>query len=155
MSFEEQILDSHNYPCPPWFTELWGPVGMRFRALHHLFPSLPYHAMPEAHRRLMARLPADSPYRKTVRVSLTGTLCGTLARDGNARGGRKHACPAHRQAEVDRPEAGNLATRAATKSPAGTHMQCPKGHFFGLDEPRWAQARLPTKKSTRLCFLIP
>ncbi len=74
MSFEEQILDSHNYPCPPWFTELWGPVGMRFRALHHLFPSLPYHAMPEAHRRLMARLPADSPYRKTVRVSLTGTL---------------------------------------------------------------------------------
>ena len=56
MSFEEQILDSLNYPYRPWFTELWGPVGMRFHALHHLFPSLPYHAMPEAHRRLMARL---------------------------------------------------------------------------------------------------
>ncbi len=55
----------------------------------------------------------------------------------------------------DRPEAGTSTTRAATKFPAGTHMHCPKGHFFGLDEPRWAQARLPTEKSTRLCFLIP
>jgi fatty acid desaturase len=74
MTFRDQLLDSLNYPSRPWFTELWGPVGMRFHALHHFFPALPYHAMPEAHRRLMARLPADSPYRATVRVALLSTI---------------------------------------------------------------------------------
>jgi fatty acid desaturase len=74
MTFQEQLLDSLNYPYRPWITELWGPLGMRFHALHHLFPALPYHAMPEAHCRLMARLPADSPYRATVRVSLLRSI---------------------------------------------------------------------------------
>lgn len=74
MTFQEQVLDSLNYPHRPWITELWGPVGMRFHALHHLFPALPYHALPAAHRRLMAHFPADSPYRSTVRISLLGTI---------------------------------------------------------------------------------
>lgn len=71
MSFEAQMLDSVNYPENSWITELWGPVGTRFHALHHLFPRLPYHSMPEAHRRLMEGLPEDSPYRKTNAKSLT------------------------------------------------------------------------------------
>jgi fatty acid desaturase len=74
MTFFEQTLDTLNFPDRPWITELWGPLGLRFHALHHLFPGLPYHAMPEAHRRLMAHLPADSPYRLTQRVSLTGAI---------------------------------------------------------------------------------
>ncbi len=74
LSFESQLLDSVNYPYRPWFTELWGPVGTRYHALHHLFPSIPYHNLPEAHRRLMAGLPADSLYRDTERVSLIGTI---------------------------------------------------------------------------------
>ncbi|MGL4512151.1 MAG: fatty acid desaturase family protein [Lacipirellulaceae bacterium] len=65
MTFVEQLLDSVNYPRRPWLGTLWAPVGTRFHALHHLFPSMPYHVMPEAHRRLMAGLPADSPYRRT------------------------------------------------------------------------------------------
>lgn len=73
-SFEEQLLDSLNYPYRPWFTELWGPVGTRYHALHHLFPTLPYHNLGIAHRRLMANLPADSLYRKTVRVSLLSEM---------------------------------------------------------------------------------
>jgi fatty acid desaturase len=44
-------------------------VGLRYHALHHLFPSLPYHSLGIAHRRLMAQLPADSPYRGTIRGS--------------------------------------------------------------------------------------
>ena len=38
LSFEDQLLDSVNYPFRPWITELWGPVGTRYHALHHLFP---------------------------------------------------------------------------------------------------------------------
>jgi fatty acid desaturase len=71
MSFEEQLLDTLNYPERPWFTELWGPIGTRYHALHHLFPSLPYHNLGEAHRRLSEGLPADSPYHKTNAISLT------------------------------------------------------------------------------------
>lgn len=65
LSFLEQILDSLNYPRHPILSELWAPVGLRFHALHHLFPTMPYHALPKAHERLMRELPANSPYRQT------------------------------------------------------------------------------------------
>jgi len=74
MSFVDQLLDSVNYPDWPLISELWGPVGTRFHALHHVFPSLPYHAMGAAHRRLVAALPADSPYRATSENSLTSGI---------------------------------------------------------------------------------
>jgi len=56
---------------------------MPFHALHHLFPALPYHALPAAHRRVISRMPLDSPYRATVRVSLLTTLV-ELWRDAGA-----------------------------------------------------------------------
>lgn len=71
MTFVDQIRDSVNYPKCSLISELWGPVGTRFHALHHLFPSLPYHAMPEAHRRLMDQLPSNSAYRQAQEDSLT------------------------------------------------------------------------------------
>ena len=74
MSFIEQMLDSVTYDRRPLLTGLWAPVGLRFHALHHIFPSMPYHAMAEAHRRLMRDLPSDSPYRKTVSPSLWNEL---------------------------------------------------------------------------------
>lgn len=80
MSFEDQMLDSVNYPDRPWVTELWGPIGTRYHALHHLFPSLPYHNLGEAHRRLTAGLPADSPYHRTTAKSLTGEVAALWQR---------------------------------------------------------------------------
>lgn len=74
MTFVAQLLDSVNYPEPSLLTPLWAPVGLRYHALHHLVPSLPYHAMGEAHRRLMAQLPADSPYRQTNSPSLWASI---------------------------------------------------------------------------------
>lgn len=92
MTFVEQLLDSVNYPRRPLLTGLWAPVGLRFHALHHLFPSLPYHNLAKAHERLMAELPADSPYRATAESSLTNGLrrLWRLSRDA----GRKPVAPA-------------------------------------------------------------
>lgn len=69
MSFDEQIADSINFAGRSPLTALLFPVGLRYHALHHWFPALPYHSLGRAHRRLMAQLPADSPYRLTVRRS--------------------------------------------------------------------------------------
>ena len=80
LSFEEQLLDSVTVHRHSWISELWGPVGTRYHSLHHLFPSLPYHNLPAAHRRLMDALPADSPYRRTVEPSLSVALLSLLSR---------------------------------------------------------------------------
>jgi len=63
MSLPEQVADSINITGQTWLTVLMFPVGLRFHALHHLFPFLPYHNLGKAHQRLMEQLPADSPYR--------------------------------------------------------------------------------------------
>lgn len=57
-----QYLDSVNVPPPALLTPIWAPVGLRYHALHHLLPSLPYHSLGEAHRRLTAALGANSTY---------------------------------------------------------------------------------------------
>lgn len=98
MTFVDQLLDSVNCPRRPWISELWGPVGTRFHALHHLFPSLPYHAFPEAHRRLMAELPGDSPYRLTEEGSLTSTLVDFLKRNRSRRPEQQRATQEGRDA---------------------------------------------------------
>ena len=67
MSYLEQIEDSNTVIGPAWLTELLFPVGLRYHCLHHMFPAIPYHSLGIAHERLMAQLPADSPYRRTMR----------------------------------------------------------------------------------------
>lgn len=59
-----QFLDSVNVPPPGALPALWAPVGLRYHAIHHLLPGLPYHALGEAHRRLTASLAPDSAYHK-------------------------------------------------------------------------------------------
>jgi fatty acid desaturase len=73
LTFVEQVRDSVNHP-DSILAEIWAPTGLRYHALHHLLPSLPYHALPEAHRILMKRLPADSFYRETNSPNLRSTL---------------------------------------------------------------------------------
>ena len=57
-----QFLDSVNVPPPGLAAEIWAPVGLRYHALHHLLPSMPYHDLPEAHRRLARELGNGSTY---------------------------------------------------------------------------------------------
>jgi len=66
VSYEDQLGDSTNIEGNPILTEIWAPLGLRYHALHHVFPTLPYHNLGKAHRRLMRELPPDSPYRETV-----------------------------------------------------------------------------------------
>ena len=64
MTVTAQYLDSVNVPPPGFLPELWAPVGLRYHALHHLLPSVPYHSLGEAHRRLAAKLGQGSSYPK-------------------------------------------------------------------------------------------
>ena len=66
MTHAEQLADSVNLTGHWFWTELFFPLGLRYHAMHHLFPGIPFHNLGRAHRRLMERLPADSPYRDTV-----------------------------------------------------------------------------------------
>ncbi len=68
-----QLLDSIDTPGAPW-TELWAPVGLRYHALHHYFPGIPYHSLPAAYRRLVGSLPVAPTYRKMSSRSLMSSL---------------------------------------------------------------------------------
>ena len=70
MSLEDQLLDSVDLPNRDWLTLALCPVGLRFHALHHLFPGMPYHNLETAHQRLMQELPATHPYRQCVASSM-------------------------------------------------------------------------------------
>jgi fatty acid desaturase len=80
MSVTQQYLDTVNVPPPGWLPLLWAPVGLRYHALHHLLPRIPYHNLAEAHRRLAAALPADSPYHRANHRGLLAPLGALLAR---------------------------------------------------------------------------
>ncbi|AXJ97028.1 MULTISPECIES: fatty acid desaturase [unclassified Sphingomonas] len=74
MSVTGQYLDSVNVPPPALLPALWAPVGLRYHALHHLIPALPYHSLGEAHRRITAALEAGSPYHKASYTGLPGLV---------------------------------------------------------------------------------
>lgn len=62
MTHLAQLEDSINITGQTWLTIWLFPVGLRYHALHHLFPGLPYHSMGEAHRRLVDHFGPQSPY---------------------------------------------------------------------------------------------
>ena len=63
MELPGHIADSCNYTGRDPLTWLFFPFAIRYHALHHLFPTLPYHNLAAAHAYLVENLPADSPYR--------------------------------------------------------------------------------------------
>jgi fatty acid desaturase len=83
LSHLDQVGDTNTFSRGRWLPHVWAPLGMRYHALHHLMPALPYHAMGAAHRRLLAHLPSDSPYRATLQRSLWHVVA-SMCRDARA-----------------------------------------------------------------------
>ncbi len=79
MNVRDQFLDTVNVPPPTLLPALWAPVGLRYHALHHLMPRLPYHNLGIAHRRLVAELPGDSDYRRVEQAGLLSAFRRLLA----------------------------------------------------------------------------
>lgn len=84
MDREAQLHDSIDTPGAFW-TELWAPVGLRYHALHHYFPGIPYHNLPEAYRRIVDCVAVADQYRNMSSHSLPHSLHALLER------GRRHA----------------------------------------------------------------
>ena len=70
----DQLRDSVTLGNRSVWTEILFPLRLRYHALHHLFPDLPYHALACGHERLMARLPPGSLYHATVHTSVWALL---------------------------------------------------------------------------------
>jgi len=77
MTVTAQFLDSVNVHSA--IGAIWAPVGLRYHALHHLLPSLPYHSLPEAHRRISAQLGDSSTYAQSTHPGLI-VLVARIAR---------------------------------------------------------------------------
>ena len=76
MTVTAQYLDTVNVPPPTLLPALWAPVGLRYHALHHLLPGVPYHNLSEAHRRITAAVDPTSPYHKASYAGLPGLVAG-------------------------------------------------------------------------------
>lgn len=78
MTVTQQYLDSVNVPPPATLPAIWAPVGLRYHALHHLLPGVPYHSLGEAHRRISKELPKDSNFYRADHKSLWQLVIGLV-----------------------------------------------------------------------------
>lgn len=81
LSMGEHIMDSCNYEGKDPLTWLFFPFAIQYHALHHMFPSLPYHNLASAHQYLMTELPGDSPYRELTQPGWWSVAKQMLRRD--------------------------------------------------------------------------
>ncbi|RPF72797.1 fatty acid desaturase [Aurantiacibacter spongiae] len=86
MTVTAQYLDSVNVPPPSPLAAIWAPVGLRYHALHHLIPSMPYHSLGEAHRRIRDHLGEGSTFHEASHRGMV-PLVGRIARSTMGRPG--------------------------------------------------------------------
>jgi fatty acid desaturase len=77
-NLDDHIRDSCNYTGRDFLTWLLFPFAIRYHALHHIFPMLPYHNLKAAHAYLVEHLPLDSPYRSLDQSSWWSVASKTL-----------------------------------------------------------------------------
>ena len=81
-----QLDDSINLTGQTWLTAWLFPVGLRYHALHHLLPGLPYHQLGAAHRRLITELPPNHPYHRCNHANYFAVIGELFRGAGRARG---------------------------------------------------------------------
>jgi fatty acid desaturase len=97
LSMNEQLLDSCTIATSPSARPqasalinaaraLVAPVGLRYHALHHWIPSLPYHNLGRAHRLLVSVLSASALYSATIEHGFTPALRDLVHRAGSRHG---------------------------------------------------------------------
>jgi fatty acid desaturase len=69
-----QLLDSVTLPEHSLFAPLIAPLGLRFHALHHWAPGIPYHDLGRVHRQLRAEAAPDDAYARTLAPDLGAAL---------------------------------------------------------------------------------
>lgn len=80
----QQFHDSVDVPGMPVLTAFWAPVGLRYHATHHLFPSMPYHNLATAHQRLSQGLTDPSWYQQATEPGLRSAIL-SIWRDARRR----------------------------------------------------------------------
>lgn len=88
LTMTEQLLDSCTIrpnaglggALADGWRELWAPVGLRYHALHHWIPSLPYHNLGRAHRLLVATLGSDPTYDATQYPAIASVVIDLVQR---------------------------------------------------------------------------
>jgi len=103
-----ELVDSVNLTGDGLATLLAAPLGLRFHALHHLAPMLPYHSLGAVHRALLRELAPEAPYRRTLEPRMWTVLASLL----RGRGGLSAARPGAAAARAP-------ASREATGGGAG------------------------------------
>ncbi len=73
MNREQQLLDSVDI-TRGLATTIWAPIGLRYHAMHHYFPGVPYHHLRHLHTRVMAQLAEDGAYRRAICPSVSRSL---------------------------------------------------------------------------------
>ena len=81
---------------------LVAPVGLRYHALHHWIPSVPYHNLGEVHRRLVATIGPAAPYRSTFTSGFGAAIRDLIHRS------RTQSSPSHAR-HVDTQSCGRRA----------------------------------------------
>ena len=78
MDASAQLLDSVTLSGWTFPTVLAAPVGLRFHALHHILPTVPYHSLGTVHRLLLKELPPTSLYQQTQERSVWAAILALL-----------------------------------------------------------------------------
>lgn len=69
-SLMAQVLDSSTFEAKnglhSLWIELWAPLGLRYHALHHLFPNIPFHNLNKIHKEFRKNNSLFPDYEKTL-----------------------------------------------------------------------------------------
>jgi fatty acid desaturase len=74
-----QFADSIDTPGG-LLAEILAPLGSKYHALHHLFPSLPFHNAKAAYERLAAAAPSDIEYRASTSPSFRRSFANLVGK---------------------------------------------------------------------------